>query len=735
MIKKFKLKRLHLVAVAVFLVGAILFPLTKVFAVEASTVKVNNTIIFEGGSYNASHGVNGVSYDVPTNALRLSGGNTLESIYANGDLTIELTGGNVAIDVATSQIAVEVQGNLTIKGANGASLNIMTLLADDRAIEISAGSTLTIGDTENLTDLITVSIQRGRNVNTVDHTTVVAGNTYNYTEPGPGGPGGPGDPMLPPPGDPMTLSIGGTVVIDETVDPRVTSASGPGWSISQGFMGTYELNIDQGVTLGYITGVGDGSLSISGDGNIGENEDGLSINMGGRVNILGGMSNVAGDLNLAGGIYTQGELNTYDRAFTIGSAESKSTKGVSASNVIVHMGDLTIHTTGTALQHFSDVPLEGDGLRIESDAGKTLLVSSSNIATANVISARVSGGGTINLNYTGSLGTFTPEASHWPWTDMTGTEEENPLPTTVTCAPGVDTENKYRLTTGANSFLLESTAGTLYQLGWNIPDVEDSVVTNGTVRVIAANGYRFTSGGYTDYSIEAGSPVTIELLPDYGYQYVSGGLNGNQTQPEEGKASYSFIMPDGHLHLSAIFEPKSDTITVNDSAIKSATIAMPKNVINGNAELTINDTTDVDEAGFKTVAGSLTVADYLDLGLNEVINKGTTEESWKTPITELGEEMTVSVKLADQLQGYSDYTVLRDHNGTITKLASTFDATTGTLSFKTDAYSDYAIAYGAKATNPNTFDGIAPYIIASLASTVGIIAVIAIYLRRSRARA
>ena len=699
-----------------------LININKVTAADASAVKVNGTFIFDSSNpvydasdgYNADHGISGVSYNTTNKTLDLTSA-SIKSIWANGDLTINVTNNN-AVDADTSNIAVEVQGNLTVVGTTGASLNITAMTADDRAIEISSGSTLTIGDTPN-ENSIAVRIQSGRNVNTVDHTVVVAGNTYNYTAPGGGG----GDPGGPPAMDPLTLSIGGVKVIDETVEPKVTSASGTGWSISQGFMGSYMLSIDQGVTLDYITGSGDGSLIINGDANIAENEDGYSINMNGMVDISGGESDVAGDINLIGGIFTKGKVNTYDRAFTIGSVGSPSTNGVVANEIEVNMGDLTIYTTGTALEYYNPTPAEGEGLAVQSKAGKKLNVEASDTATANVTTMTVSGGGTIDLTYTTALGSFIPQASHWPWTDMTGTEEENPLPTTVTCSEGTSATNKYRMTTGANNFLLESTAGTLYKLGWNIPDAEDSIVTNGTVRVIAANGYRFTSGGYTDYSIEAGSQVTIELLPDYGYQYVSGGLNGNQTMPETGKASYTFTMPSGNLHLSAIFEPKSDIVNINDNVIKSATISMPANQINGNAELTINDDTTINTSGFKAVAGNLTVADYLELGLNEVIYKGTTEDSWKTPVTELGEKMTVNVKLADQLLGYTDYTVLREHNGTITKLASTYDPATGILSFQTDAYSDYAIAHGEAATNPNTYDGVVRYLAIGFVGLVGLI--------------
>lgn len=717
-----------ILCVALVVIG--LLNINKVIATDASVVKVNGVFIFDSSDpafdanngYNEAHGISGVSFNTTNKTLDLTSA-SIESIYANGDLTINITNNN-AVDAVTSSIAVEARGSLKVIGNNGASLNISAMSADDRAIEISAGSTLTVGGASSLEDLITLSIQRGRNVNTVDNTVVVAGNTYNYTAPGGGGPVGP------PAGDPLTISIDGVTVIDETANPKVTSASGEGWSISQGFMGSYGLDIDQGVTLGYITGSGDGSLIINGDANIAENEDGYSINMNGMVNISGGESNVAGDINLVGGIFTKGTVNTYDRAFTIGSVGSPSTKGVAANEIEVSRGDLTIYTTGTALEYYNSTPAEGEGLVVKSSAGNRLAVELSGTATANVTTMTVSGGGTIDLNYSTSLGDFTPQASHWPWTDMTGTEEENPLPITVACEEGTSLANKYKMITSEGNFLLESTAGTLYQLGWNIPGADDSVVTNGTVRVIAANGYRFTSGGYTDYSIEAGSQVTIELLPDYGYQYVSGGLNGNQTIPEDGKASYSFTMPSNHLHLSAIFEPKSDIVNINDSAIKSATISMPANQINGNAELTINDDTTINTSGFKAVAGNLTVAEYLDLGLNEVVYKGTTGDSWKTPVTELSEKMTVSIQLADQLKGYTDYTVLRDHNGTITKLDSTYDSATGILSFQTDAYSDYAIAHAETTTNPNTYDGIIRYFVIGFFSVVGLIASITYLAKR-----
>ena len=129
----------------------------------------------------------------------------------------------------------------------------------------------------------------------------------------------------------------------------------------------------------------------------------------------------------------------------------------------------------------------------------------------------------------------------------------------------------------------------------------------------------------------------------------------------------------------------------------------------------------MDAKGFKAAAGNLVIADYIDLSLNEVINKGTQESAWKTPITELDKPMAVNMKLDDSLQGQQDYTVLRDHNGKITKIDSQYDAKTGVLSFQTDAFSDYAIAHTKAVANPNTYDGITKYFAIGLISFAGLI--------------
>lgn len=268
----------------VMLLSTIILPLIKniAIAVNSTIVKVNDTIIYDSGAggYNSSHGITGVTFDVENNTLTLNNA-SIDNIYANADLTINLKGTNTVNNEVEGVRAIEARENLIIKGDNGATLDIDS---NDIAIEVGAEKRLTIGDESNPTNAITVTIAEGnRNIHTND-TVVVLGSTYSFTTPG--GPGG-GDPL---PATPFKLLINGEVLIDETTDPQITEATGEGYTIEKAdFAPGYLIDIDNSiVSLGYIETEGDGSIIINSSGNltIGANENGYS------VECINGMTNV-----------------------------------------------------------------------------------------------------------------------------------------------------------------------------------------------------------------------------------------------------------------------------------------------------------------------------------------------------------------------------------------------------------------------------------------------------------
>lgn len=700
----------------ILFVTLLISPLNAVIAADFSDVYIDGVRIYSvAEGYNDAHGFSGVTFDIPTLTLNLNNA-TVENIEAMGNLIINITGTNTVTSATTWPAIWAENGNLTIIG-DSATLNVTASAEIEDAIRIGSGGRLTIGDEANPAHVITVNITQGVTTNCED-TYIVGSNVFNYDDGG--------EPGAPVPGDPLQLYIDGVLVIDETADPQVTSAEGTGWSIEKLDWLGYYLEIDGTVSpnFGYITGAGDGLLSISPTGadvTFGADLTGYSMYFDGMVDVLFGMGPDVPTIYLEDGIYTGGGVLGGDGDVVIGSELAPATNGIGSTLVSTSFGNMTIYTSGTGLYYYNPTPEPEEGLVVIASQNSHITIAESDIATDNLFMSAVLGGGALDFNYTTSLGSFTSYAGHYEWAEFSGTEDENTEPVMIECTEeGEHVEDKYRLTTDSNSYLLESLAKAVYQLGYNYDDAEDAQVVNGTVNVIAANGYKFVTddGKFFDFGIEEGTEVTIELLPDYGYQYVSGGINGIPTAPEEGKASYSFTMPANHVHISAIFEKTDDIVTVDSDLVKSATISgLPESDLNGNAELVIEDASGVDSSKFSNIASGFTVNNYVDLTLNEVIFKGATEDSWKTEITELSEEMDVTLALEDDMKGHTEYKILRDHEGTVEELEATYDPTNGTLSFKTDAYSTYGIAY-RDVTNPNTFDNILSFFVIAFLSLI-----------------
>ncbi len=709
--KRFKLKA---IASALLMLSMLLMPVKGVLALDAplQSLDINGVRIYTTvGGYNAGHGISGVTFDDVSKVLTLTNA-TLERIHASGDLDILLVGTNTVTATTDSSALLAMGGDITITG-DSADLTISALDSASPAISIGDGGRLTIGDVGTV---ITVTVSQGFLVN-CDDIYIVDGNTFNT-------PGG-GDPP-PPPATPTIISIGDTVVIDETADPQVLSNSGTGWTIEQNPYSGYQLDIDASLSpsIPHITFTGNGSMGIypyNGDVTIQSNASGPyyeSISIEGTI--LFGMGPDVGDLYLQGGIIAGGSIIGGDGDVFIGSELSKSWIGAIASDLILSFGSMTIHAESVGL---SGVPTMPDPINLEVvvQQNAVLTVVSDDNGATNTASILVLGGGKVDITAL-NVGSFTPQAGYWAWTEFTGTDMENLDPFVVDCVEGTDLLNKYILTTGEGSFVLESTAKALFQLGFNYDDSDDSRVVNGTVNVIAANGFKFVSGGYYDFSIEEGTEVTIELVPNYGYQYVSGGINGVPTSPEPGRASYTFIMPANHVHISAIFEQNPDIIDLETSKISAASITMPVGEINGNAELLIDEASEFDTTGFVAAAGDFEVGSYLNLSLNELIYKGSTTDAWRTGITDLNSDSSVTLSLGDDLKGHAEYKVIRHHNGTITELDATYDPATGTLSFDTDGFSIYALAYNDP-ENPNTYDGVLGSVALGVSSLMGLIGI------------
>ena len=95
---------------------------------------------------------------------------------------------------------------------------------------------------------------------------------------------------------------------------------------------------------------------------------------------------------------------------------------------------------------------------------------------------------------------------------------------------------------------------------------------------------------------------------------------------------------------------------------------------------------------------------YLDVSLFKKVGDAEAQA-----LTQLNKKITITMKVPTELLPESEaqgrvYYIVRTHNGAVDLLDTTFDAKAGTITFETDRFSNYAIAYSDIVTSPATGD-------------------------------
>ena len=158
----------------------------------------------------------------------------------------------------------------------------------------------------------------------------------------------------------------------------------------------------------------------------------------------------------------------------------------------------------------------------------------------------------------------------------------------------------------------------VYTVIWNYDSSQgvDSFVEHGKVEIVSAvasdemgqwsgieqpalpgenNMQQDDRGGR--FVIKPGSTVTVKIVPDYGYQFVAGTLNGTVITPGTEMSTFTFTMPSAQLHLSALFTESADKTLTSAAGVSGARIQNGGNAIqSGNLELTVADSA-ITEAG------------------------------------------------------------------------------------------------------------------------------------------
>ena len=238
--------------------------------------------------------------------------------------------------------------------------------------------------------------------------------------------------------------------------------------------------------------------------------------------------------------------------------------------------------------------------------------------------------------------------------------------------------------------------------------------------------------------LPAGAVITVRLIPNAGYQLTSFTINGGEFEAGDDNhvGIYTFEVPRGNFHLGAHFTKVDNEVDAEDAdEIESGAIKLggsEESMQVGTAKLGISSV-DLEPAkisNFKQAAGDYDVKTYLDIKLFNTIYKGTASESWDEQVDELEHKATITLTLADDVDGNEIVIVHEKHDGTYEIIDTVYDPVKHTLTFKTDSFSNYAIA--AKTTtdstepassangNPPTGDGVMFYMNMLLVSMIGL---------------
>ena len=236
---------------------------------------------------------------------------------------------------------------------------------------------------------------------------------------------------------------------------------------------------------------------------------------------------------------------------------------------------------------------------------------------------------------------------------------------------------------------------------------EDAYVEHGKVEVVSVGNDTLNYTGMDEndsygghVNVEVGQTVVVKLIPDYGYQVGGVSLNGGkELEAVDGNnniSTFTFVMGESNIHFKGKFVSSQDTIDCTQSkVVTSATIEDGENaaINGGNLKMVVSD-----NAAYNTnVTGAVTGTNVetvgaVDIALTNFVSKGTTGSSWETPVTEFNKNIVVSTKIdGDALASNETYSVVRDHNGTLTELNATYNANTEELSFPTNQFSTYTI--------------------------------------------
>ena len=296
---------------------------------------------------------------------------------------------------------------------------------------------------------------------------------------------------------------------------------------------------------------------------------------------------------------------------------------------------------------------------------------------------------------------------------LTRTEGENAGEYAITATADADANPNYEVTFAEGKFTInpKSIDGATVKLG-------KALTANGaeqtqTVEKVLLDGKELPADSYTVAGNTATAPgshtLTITAKGNYTgtveQTYVIAPAKAEDAPGEEiaiGSGEVKVVVKsEGAVPPATLLTNKAELLAmlVDNGDITADELAQIADGASVDIALTVKEANVPDEVktAMAQAAKGCTIGQYLDISLFKYMTVNGSQQAG-VALRTTKNALTISVAVPDALINTNSavnrtYCIVRNHEGTIDVLDATFDAASKTLTFKTDRFSDYAIAY------------------------------------------
>ena len=291
---------------------------------------------------------------------------------------------------------------------------------------------------------------------------------------------------------------------------------------------------------------------------------------------------------------------------------------------------------------------------------------------------------------------------------LTRAEGENAGEYAITGTADAGANPNYEVTFAEGKFTIDpkSIDGATVVLGKGL--IANGAEQTQTVEKVLLDGKELPADSYTvtDNTATAPGKYTLTITAKGNYTdsveqtYAIAPAKAEDAPSGSGKVNVD-VQSEGAVPPAALLTDKAElpAMLVDSGDITAEELAQIADGASVDIVLTVKEANVSDEvkAAMAQAAKGSTIGHYLDISLFKYMTVNGSQQAGVALHT-TRDALTISVVVPDALINTNSavirtYYIVRNHEGTITVLDAAFDAANKTLTFKTDRFSDYAIAY------------------------------------------